>query len=106
MIFPVLAEKIQRRDGTEEEITLHLSSLLSLFQQISQSATDQISAFPPLVMKSRHTGAVLLSTFYYPHATLFVFKFAINKSVRVCMRVCMYVCVNGSCCWPIDLLSV
>lgn len=58
MIFPVLAEKIQRRDGTgltvEEEITLRLSSLLPLFQQtyflrrIIQSATYQISVFPPI----------------------------------------------------------
>lgn len=105
MIFPVLAEKIQRQDGTgltvEEEITLHLSSLLPLFQQtyflrrIIQSATYQISAFPSLVM----SHDTLQQSFFLHFITLMqvflFFKFAINKTVcvhayvRAWTRVCV-----------------
>lgn len=59
--------------------------------------------FPSLVMKSWHTGAI--SSHFI--ALMQVFLFWNLLSINVCVCVCAWrVCVKGSCCWPIDLLSV
>lgn len=64
-----------------------------LFEKNHSLLPIKFQLFPLLVMKSWHSAALILSTFYYPHASLFEFMFAINKSVCACMRACVDECL-------------